>query len=107
MMRNQSHDPVSKEFDTLPADADEHTRQDIAERMVPSTREMFDEYPDLRAPAADAPHGEAFAKETMGKALRDLYNPAQLDVLQRLNALLATPSDGDTTRAEGSGGEHP
>ncbi|QPP07117.1 MerR family transcriptional regulator [Streptomyces bathyalis] len=105
VMRNQSHDPVSKEFDTLPADADEHTRQDIAERMAPSTRKMFDEYPDLRAPEADAPHGEAFAKETMGKALRDLYNPAQLDVLQRLNALLATGSDGEPARPPETPGE--
>ena len=116
MLRNQSEDPVSKEFDTLPADAAEQTRQDIAERMIPSVRELFDEHPDLRAPATDAPHGEAFAKKTIGKALKDLYNPAQLDVLRRVNTLLATRSGGGTpprsaggtpTQAEGSGGEPP
>ncbi len=89
MLQNQSDDPVSKEFDTLPADADEQTRQDIAERWVPYIRDLFDEHPDLRAPNADAPHGEAFAMKTIGKALRDLYNPAQLDVMRRVNTLLA------------------
>jgi DNA-binding transcriptional MerR regulator len=95
MLRNQPDDPVSKEFDTLPADTDEQTRQDIAERWAPYVRELFDEHPDLREPNTDAPRGEAFAKKTIGKALRDLYNPAQLDVLRRVNALLTRPSEGE------------
>lgn len=90
MLRNQPDDPVSKEFDALPADADERTRQDVAERMVPGVREVFAAYPDLRTPHIDAPRGEAFAKKTVGKVFRDLYNPAQLDALRRLDALLAT-----------------
>ncbi|MFC9685036.1 hypothetical protein [Streptomyces sp. NPDC056948] len=93
MMGNQTDGPVSKEFEALPADADERTRQGIAERLVPYAREAFDEHPDLRAPATDAPHGEAFAKKTIGKALRDLYNPAQLDVLRRVNTLLGTDAE--------------
>lgn len=92
MLRDQSDDPVNREFDTLPADADEQTRQDVAERMVPPLRELFDKHPELRTPTTDAPHGEAFAKKTIGKALRDLYNPAQLDVMQRVNTLLTTHS---------------
>jgi DNA-binding transcriptional MerR regulator len=95
MLQNQPDDPVNKEFDTLPADADERTRQDVAERWAPYVRELFDEYPDLRTPTADAPRGEAFAKETVGKALRDLYNPAQLDVLRRLNTLLAIQGEAE------------
>jgi DNA-binding transcriptional MerR regulator len=94
MLRSRPADPTGEEFDALTADADEETRQDIAERMVPFVRELFDEHPDLRAPATDAPHGEAFAMKTIGKALRELYNPAQLDVLVRVNALLAAPSGG-------------
>jgi hypothetical protein len=62
---------------------------------VPYVRELFDEHPDLRAPTAGAPRGEAFAKETIGKALRDLYNPAQLDVLRRLNTLLAAQGEAE------------
>jgi DNA-binding transcriptional MerR regulator len=95
MLRNQSDDPVSKEFDALSADADEQTRQDLAERMTHYVRELFDEHPDLRAPFTDAPRGEEFTKKTIGKALRDLYNPAQLDVMRRINELLTTPSEGE------------
>jgi DNA-binding transcriptional MerR regulator len=93
MLRSQSADPVTKEFDTLPADADDRTRQDLAERMARYVRELFDEHPDLRAPYTDAPQGEAFAMKTIGKALRDLYNPAQLDILQRINALLTSEGE--------------
>jgi DNA-binding transcriptional MerR regulator len=92
MLQNPPDDPVASEFDDLPADTDEQTRQDIAERMVPHLRELFDEHPDLRTPEVGAPRGEAFAKKTIGKALRDLYNPAQLDVMRRVNILLATNS---------------
>jgi DNA-binding transcriptional MerR regulator len=95
MLRNHSDDPTSKEFDALPADTDEQTRQDLAERMAPYVQALYDEHPDLRAPNTDAPHGEAFAMKTIGKALRDLYNPAQLDVLRRINALLTTDSEAE------------
>jgi DNA-binding transcriptional MerR regulator len=91
MLQNHTGDPVGKEFDTLPADADEQTRKDVAERWAPHVRKLFDEHPALRAPHVDAPHGEAFARKTIGKALRDLYNPAQLDVLRRLDELLTEP----------------
>ncbi|TWF80496.1 DNA-binding transcriptional MerR regulator [Pseudonocardia hierapolitana] len=88
MLQNLSDEPVNREFDTLPPDADEQTRRDLAERMARYVRELFDAYPDLRAPHIDAPRGEAFAMKTIGKALRDLYNPAQLDVMRRINTLL-------------------
>jgi DNA-binding transcriptional MerR regulator len=88
MLQNLTDEPVNREFDALPADADEPTRRDLAERMARYARELFDAYPDLRAPHIDAPRGEAFAMKTIGKAIKDLYNPAQLDVMRRINALL-------------------
>jgi DNA-binding transcriptional MerR regulator len=88
LLQNLTDEPVNREFDTLPADADEPTRRDLAERMARYARELLDAYPDLRAPYSDAPRGEAFAMKTIGKALKDLYNPAQLDVMRRVNALL-------------------
>ncbi|MEU6676235.1 MerR family transcriptional regulator [Streptomyces sp. NPDC046925] len=97
MLREQSGDALDEQFDALPADAGEQLRQDIAERMLPGLREIFEEHPGLRAPQADAPRGEEYAMETVGRALRDLYNPAQLDVLRRVHALLA----------EGAGAEKP
>lgn len=93
MLRSRLDDPGGDEFDALPADADEQTRQELAERMAPYVRALLDEYPDLRTPATDAPRGEAFVMETIGKAMRDLYNPAQLDVMVRLNALLTAHSE--------------
>jgi DNA-binding transcriptional MerR regulator len=95
MLRNRSDEPTNKEFDALPADADERTRRDLAERMAPYVQALFDEHPDLRALNTDAPYGQSFTTKTISKALRDLYNPAQLDVLQRINAVLTTDSEAE------------
>ena len=48
---------------------------------------------------ADAPHGPRFVEQSLGEAMKDLYNPAQLDVVQRTEVLLraATTSE-DTAR---------
>ena len=89
MLQNLPPDPVGPEFDDLPADADEATRQELAERIVPFLRDLFAEHPGVRDVAADAPGGSRFASETAGQAMRDLYNPAQLDVLRRAGRLLA------------------
>ena len=70
-------------FDDLPADADEATRQDIAERIVPYIRAVHEAHPGLRESRADAPGGARFVDETVAAAMVDLYNPAQLDVLRR------------------------
>ena len=70
-------------FDDLPADADEATRQDIAERIVPYIRAVHEAHPGLRESREDAPGGARFVDETIAAAMVDLYNPAQLDVLRR------------------------
>ena len=89
MLQNLPPDPVGPEFDDLPADAEEATRQELAERIVPFLRDLFAEHPGVRDVAAAAPGGSRFASETAGQAMRDLYNPAQLDVLRRVGRLLA------------------
>ncbi|MEW2402728.1 MerR family transcriptional regulator [Streptomyces sp. NPDC046862] len=88
-LQNPTIGPVGEEFERLPADADEHTRADLAERMVPSLHALYRQHPGLSTLRADAPGGERFAKRTVDKALTDLYNPAQVDVLRRLGVLLA------------------
>jgi DNA-binding transcriptional MerR regulator len=93
LMKNPVDDPAGDAFDELPADADEQTRADLAERMVPFVQSMFRQHPGLSTLQADAPRGETFAKKTAGKALRDIYNPAQVDVLRRLGVLLAEASE--------------
>jgi hypothetical protein len=37
---------------------------------------------------ADAPRGQQFAERTVARALLDLFNPAQLDVLVRVGAAI-------------------
>ncbi|MEV6125239.1 MerR family transcriptional regulator [Streptomyces violaceusniger] len=94
--------PLASEFAALPADAGEQTRQDLAERTAPYVRALHAEHPGLRNAHADAPGGAHFAAQTIGKAIEDLYNPAQLDVLRRLQPLLhAAPDPPHPARAEG------
>jgi DNA-binding transcriptional MerR regulator len=87
MLQDLPDDPVAAEFDDLPDDADEPTRQAVAERMVPYVHALRARHPDLDGPYSDAPRGAPFVARTVGEALRDLYNPAQLDVLRRYHAL--------------------
>ncbi|GAA4190889.1 MerR family transcriptional regulator [Gryllotalpicola kribbensis] len=72
------------EFDVLRADADEQTRQSLAERMTPHTTELLAQNPlpdDALPPSIR--EQSAFA-QTVIDAMIDLYNPAQLDVIARI-----------------------
>ncbi|MFC5141037.1 MerR family transcriptional regulator [Actinomycetospora rhizophila] len=85
MLREVPKHPSFTEFDDLPADADESTRQDLAARMAEPSRALRASHPvpDL---GTDSPLGRKRAGETMGTAMRELYNRAQIDVLIRLEA---------------------
>lgn len=85
--------PVARELDGLPADADESARRSLAERLVPYVRALRVEHPGLSDLASDAPRGRQHTARTIGKAITDLYNPAQVDVMRRLGKLLAEPGD--------------
>ncbi|WP_433281377.1 MerR family transcriptional regulator [Pseudonocardia xinjiangensis] len=91
MLRTAATDPTDGEFDSLPADADDEVRQDLAERMLPHIRRIRAEHPDLMAPDTEAPRGARFVAETAAAAMQELYNPAQLDVIRRVGALLKDP----------------
>jgi DNA-binding transcriptional MerR regulator len=80
---------TDKEFEALAPDADEEVIESLAERMVPIVLLGREENPWSRAPTADAPGGERNAAQTMAEAVVQLYNPAQLRLLRRLNELLA------------------
>lgn len=88
LLRSPATDPANAEFDDLHAEAGEHRRQDIAERLAPHVRELRATQPDLE----DAPGGARHAVRTLGRAMKDVYNPAQIDVLRRVNALLGEPA---------------
>lgn len=79
---------ADEEFDALPVDADEQTRQRLAESFAPELLRHYEEHPSLENPDLVSPGGEAVAVSVVGQGLVELYNTAQLDVLQRLHALL-------------------
>lgn len=88
LMKDSREDPAAQEFDTLAADADEATRQSLAERLAPYIWSMKQAHPELDEFHADAPRGPYFAGKAIDEAMADLYNPAQLDVLRRARTIL-------------------
>ncbi|WP_163511572.1 MerR family transcriptional regulator [Fodinicola acaciae] len=74
---------ADREFIELPADADERTRADLAARMLPQSQRIRDKY-----------GGSPITGPDLGKALAEIYNRAQLDVLVRVSQLLP-PADAD------------
>lgn len=92
-------DDTEKEFEALPADADDAAIDRLAARMLPVLRRGREENPWSVDPAADAPRGAKHAEQTMAEAVVQLYNPAQLCVLKRLNALLQEEASGASNDA--------
>ena len=86
---------MDEEFEALPLDADEAVIDGLAERMLPVVLRVREVDPWSRAPAANAPGGERNAKQTIAEAVAQLYNPAQLRVLKRVNELLAEAAAND------------
>ncbi|RSN25536.1 MerR family transcriptional regulator [Amycolatopsis sp. WAC 04169] len=82
--------PAQAELDALPADADEVTRQRLAEALAPVARDQIEAQPSL----TDARTRVALTKHAVLSGLIELYNPAQLDVLRRLNALIEKKEKG-------------
>ncbi|MDH2424874.1 MerR family transcriptional regulator [Sphaerisporangium sp. TRM90804] len=88
---------LDEEFRDLPEDADEATRQALAERIAPLIDAATDHSVTLE-PKAATPGRARAALSAAGHALQALYNPAQLDVLRR--AHLISQADGDAHKAD-------
>lgn len=80
---------VTAEFEALPADAPEDVRRRLAQRFAPEVRRRKKDHPSLRDLDASSRRGGALAQSVVAQAVAEFYNEAQLDVLQRLNALLS------------------
>jgi DNA-binding transcriptional MerR regulator len=93
LLQNAPDEPVASNFDHLPPDADEASRQEIAELLVPYIRAIYEAHPGLVEARTDAPGGARFVDQTIAGAMSELYNAAQLDVLRRANALLRDSAD--------------
>ena len=97
MVASHNRTPEDAEFDALTDEADEATRQNLAERLAPEVRSLTDTYPWMKDPSSQAPRGAAFAESTIGQALVGLYNPAQLDVMIRVHTILQGDIDSPPT----------
>jgi hypothetical protein len=86
MVENGGSTRASAKFDTLPPDTDEVTRQRIAEQLAPEIARHFTDYPWLTSPGEWLSKSEEVAQQMFVDAVAELYNPAQLDVLQRASA---------------------
>ncbi|MDX8052509.1 MerR family transcriptional regulator [Lentzea sp. BCCO 10_0798] len=86
-LKGYSRDPAVVAFDNLPEDADEETRQRVADAMreMPYMAQIRAVFPDPAGLWSDAPRGVEHARRTVVKVLVELYNKAQLDVLVRMN----------------------
>lgn len=101
-MREMSarHQEVDAEFNTLSAEADEDTVRAVAEHLAPVLRSIREEYPSAEDPGPFALGRERDAMEIITRALADLYNPAQIEVLRRAHRLLV-----DDPSPEGTGND--
>ena len=89
---------LSGDIDRLPPDADEETRRALVERLAMTLRRNFSDYPWLTDPAAHLSKNSLVTAATFVEAVAGLYNPAQLDVLIRANALAREQPASDRTR---------
>ncbi|MGP9538088.1 helix-turn-helix domain-containing protein [Brachybacterium sp. AOP43-C2-M15] len=78
---------VDEEFEALPATADAETVDALARRMAATVAEADRERPRLRDPVAGSPVGEDEARKVLGHAFAELFNPAQLRALQRVDEI--------------------
>lgn len=78
---------VDEEFEGLPEEADEQVIEALARRMVVTVEEADRERPGLRDPFAGSPLGEDEARMVFGLAVAELYTPAQLRTLQRVDEI--------------------
>jgi DNA-binding transcriptional MerR regulator len=76
------------EFEALPPDADEATRQRLAEKFAPSVAETLRAHPWMDDdPMAHAAKGGDVTRQALLDAVRELHNEAQNDVLRRAKQL--------------------
>lgn len=78
---------VGDEINALAADADEVTRQRLAERLAPTLLQHLIAYPWLSDPVDRLSKSEHVSRKTFIEAVAELYNPAQIDVLSRAGIL--------------------
>lgn len=86
-------DAASAQFDALPVDADDATRQRVAEELAPTIARHLTTYPWLMRPGERQSVSERVAREMFIEAVVEVYNSAQLEALARAS-IIATEQVG-------------
>lgn len=84
---------LDEDFRDLPEDADDATRQALAERLAPVISARGTDHAVELTPRATTPRQAAAAQRAVEHALEALYHPAQLDVLRRAHEIGAGTAD--------------
>lgn len=86
LLADEARTESDEEFDDLPPDADEATREALAVRMTADVRRLRERYPGIGTLGTQTPMSPQRYRRTLDQAMAEIYNPAQLDVLLRLRA---------------------
>ena len=78
-----SDTPYDQEVDELAEDADDATRARLAEQIAPSMKRQLEAKPWLLAPTERMTGDVKMGQAAIIGSLRELYNDAQIDVIQR------------------------
>jgi DNA-binding transcriptional MerR regulator len=93
ILRDEQRTSDDDAFDALPADADRATRRRLGEALGPAMARLFEAYPWLTDPGEQARRSSTSVVGTVGAAVTELYNPAQLEVLYRASLVAAGGHD--------------
>lgn len=91
-------DHANEEFERLPADAAEGTRDRLARELAGSIAEALINYPWLTAPQGRLLKDETTTANTWLMSVVALYNEAQLDVMKRASTLAQELVDDNANR---------
>jgi DNA-binding transcriptional MerR regulator len=81
LLTEEARTDSDQDFDDLPADADDATRAELAERMAANLKDLHERYPRVLTLGASDPQRY---RQTVQQVSREVYNPAQVDVLERM-----------------------
>ncbi|APU14819.1 helix-turn-helix domain-containing protein [Actinoalloteichus fjordicus] len=101
LLRTTEPHPADNDLTDLPPDADDQTRHELAKRLAAHVSDLDARHPGLLDVSQDTPLGKYVTAQTLSVAITDLYNPAQIDVMQRMSKILRASEEPD---GDGDGG---
>ncbi|WP_072314524.1 MerR family transcriptional regulator [Agrococcus sp. Marseille-P2731] len=108
MVEAEAGDAAEAEFNALTADADDATRQRVAEALAPALEQHMRDFPWVLDPVSRSQRDAQSTAETFVEAVVQLYNAAQLDALGRADVIARArvqQGDGEAGGGAGEAGE--